>query len=336
MGSLSRVLLPTLPTFFALGASVAMAQSLPGTEGIPQPHLAKARAEAFKGNTTDYPALLACTGSAAAEATIKDPPPTKVFDNLYFVGTGSVAAWAVNTRDGIIVIDSLNNADEAQKYIVDGLKTLSLDPSNIKYVLISHGHIDHFGGAKYLKETYGAHLLASKEDWEFMAKQKEPGVNGATPRFASLVPDHDMDITDGQKFTLGEETITMYVTPGHTPGAVSSIIPVTDHGVPHLLAFLGGFASFAVDAKGHADYEKSIVRWDRIVKDANVEGILANHPAHDDTAWKLYHVRTDKNLPNAFLIGLPAVQRYYNVARECNLNNADVQAARAREKARTN
>ena len=56
-------------------------------------------------------------------------------DNLYFVGLASVSAWAIDTSDGIILIDSLNNADEAEKYIVGGLKSLGLDPSRIKTLI---------------------------------------------------------------------------------------------------------------------------------------------------------------------------------------------------------
>ena len=48
--------------------------------------------------------------------------------------------------------------------------------------------------------------------------------------------------TDGQKLTLGDTTITMYVTPGHTLGTISSIIPVKDGGVTHMAAYWGGTA----------------------------------------------------------------------------------------------
>jgi metallo-beta-lactamase class B len=141
-----------------------------------------------------------------AEQVLKDPPPTKVFDNLYYVGEGGVGAWAIKTRDGIIVLDALNNAEEAQQYIVGGLQKLGLNPADIKFVIISHGHGDHFGGAKYFKQTFGARIMASKEDWDYMAGQKNRA-GGQSTRWASLIPDHDTDIADGDKLTLGEETI---------------------------------------------------------------------------------------------------------------------------------
>jgi metallo-beta-lactamase class B len=302
----------------------AVGQSLPGSEGIPQPHLAKARVLAFQGHTWEYPALMACTiEGGPAEQVLKDPPPTKVFDNLYYVGTGSVSSWAIKTQGGIIIIDALNDPEEAQQFIVGGLQKLGLNPADIKYVIISHAHGDHFGGATYLKKTYGARLLASKIDWDVMAGQKNPRP-GVPARWAGLVPDQDIVIADGDKLTLGEETISLFVTPGHTPGTVSAIIPVTDKGNKHNIAFFGGLASRILTVKDAGVYDKSITRWLSIVKDNNAEGIIANHIAHDGSATKLWHAAHDKNQPNAFLEGLPATLRFYDVVRECNLNNADV------------
>ena len=49
-----------------------------------------------------------------------------------------------------------------------------------------------------------------------------------------------MVATDGQKLTLGDTTLTMYLTPGHTLGTISTLIPVKDNGTPHLVAEWGG------------------------------------------------------------------------------------------------
>src|SRR5262252_2401803 len=85
--------------------------------------------------------------------------PAKVFDNLYFVGIPSVTAWALTTSDGIIVLDALNNAKEAETYIEGGLRKLGLDPNQIKYVIITHAHGDHYGGAQYLADKFHARLV---------------------------------------------------------------------------------------------------------------------------------------------------------------------------------
>ena len=40
-----------------------------------------------------------------------------------------------------------------------------LDPAQIKYVIVQHGHFDHFGGAQYLQDKYKARILMAAEDW---------------------------------------------------------------------------------------------------------------------------------------------------------------------------
>ncbi|MEI9814881.1 MAG: hypothetical protein WDO18_20565 [Acidobacteriota bacterium] len=49
-----------------------------------------------------------------------------------------------------------------------------------------------------------------------------------------------MNATDGQKLTLGDTTVTLYITPGHTPGTLSVVFPVKDNGANHIVALWGG------------------------------------------------------------------------------------------------
>src|SRR6185436_7874168 len=155
--------------------------------------------------------------------------PAKVFDNLYYLGQSEYSAWAVTTSAGIIVIDTLFDYS-VEDEIVNGLTTLGLDPKNIKYAIVSHAHSDHAGGAKLLQDRFGARVLMSEADWDLAARNTQ-----SWPK-----PRRDMVVTDGQKLTLGDTTLTMYLTPGHTPGTISTIIPVRDRGMPHVVAEWGG------------------------------------------------------------------------------------------------
>src|SRR5436853_467936 len=140
--------------------------------------------------------------------------PVKVFDNLYFLGQSECSVWAVTTSDGIIVIDTIF-AYSVEDEVVGGLKTLGLDPTKIKYAIVSHGHGDHSGGAKFLQDTFGTRVILSAADWDLLER------SGGTK------PKRDMVATDGQKLTRGETTLTLYLTPGHTLGTISTLIPVT-------------------------------------------------------------------------------------------------------------
>ena len=140
--------------------------------------------------------------------------PANIFDNLYFIGTKSAGVWAINSSQGIIVIDA--GFHYSGKELMMGLLNFSLDPNDIKYVIVTHAHDDRYWGAKGIQDTYpNARIAMSAADWDIVAKDTSP---------AQFKPRKDMVITDGQKITLGDVTVTAYITPGHTPGTLSLII----------------------------------------------------------------------------------------------------------------
>lgn len=225
-----------LVSVFGLLAQSSFGQATPETASIPQPHLAKARTEAFKDNNWKFPALITCYPNEGqpAEKVIKDPGPAKVAGNFYFLGDGIVAAWAVDTSDGIILIDTLNNKEEADKFIIGGLQKLGLDPARIKTIIISHGHGDHYGGGRYLQDKYGAKVYMTAPDYNFMEKNA-----GRNPIWGPP-PHRDQVVVDGQTVTLGDTGIKLFITTGHTPASLSMLIPVRDKGLVRTLLYLGG------------------------------------------------------------------------------------------------
>ncbi|APE05414.1 hypothetical protein BM528_06175 [Alteromonas sp. RW2A1] len=71
--------------------------------------------------------------------------PTQLFNNLYFVGYVSVGTFVIDTSQGIVLIDTMWTPHDAENVIVPGIKKLGLTPEEIKYVIITHGHSDHYG-----------------------------------------------------------------------------------------------------------------------------------------------------------------------------------------------
>ena len=102
---------------------------------------------------------------------------------LYWVGMTEYSAWAVTTSEGIIVIDPLYGYS-VEEEIVTGLTKLGLDPKSIRYVVVSHAHQDHVGGAALLQQR-GARVVMSAADWEYLAT--DPAV-GKRPRRTSWRP----------------------------------------------------------------------------------------------------------------------------------------------------
>jgi metallo-beta-lactamase class B len=261
---------------------------------------------------------------AAAPRPAGPPPrdswhadPVKVFDNLYFLGQSEYSVWAVTTSAGIILIDSIFDYSVDDE-VAGGLRTLGLDPATIKYVVISHGHSDHSGGAKYLQDKFNARVILGAADWDLLDKSTQ------------TKPRRDMVATDGQKLTLGDTTLTLYNTPGHTLGTLSTLIPVTDHGTPHVAAHWGGTAfnwmanRAAYITPEHPDrfwfetYSASARRFKDIAAKAGADVLISNHLIFDGSKTKLPAILQRKpGDPNPYVIGTAAVQRYLTVVDEC-------------------
>ena len=252
-------------------------------------------------------------------------PATRVFDNLYAIGQNAVSAWAIDTADGIILIDTLNSPDEARDILVPNMVKLGLDPKRIKYIVITHGHGDHWGGAKFLADTYGAKVVASAIDWGMM----ESPSRGGGP-FASLVPPkRDIEAKDGDKLSLGAFSMTMYITPGHTPGTLSLVFPVFDKGVRHMAGLMGGTGGGSTPDAVRAQIA-SLARWQGVTKAAGVDVLVTNHPIHMAATEKEALIRYGATGgTNPFLYGVDKYQRYMGVMSACSR----VQLARMGENA---
>src|SRR5215470_2901478 len=311
----------------ALGVAVARGQT--DSPNTPEAHIAAAKAAAQQDHLGLFDRV--CGSLTAAPATARVAPeaqttlargnwhaePVKVFDNLYFVGQAEYSAWAVTTSAGIILVDTIYDYS-VEDEVVGGLRKLGLDPASIKYAIVSHGHGDHSGGAKYLQDHYGTRIILSADDWNLLDRS-----NGTKPT-------RDMVATDGQKLTLGDTTITMYITPGHTYGTISTLIPVKDRGVPHLAAEWGGTAfnwltnrnayitTERPDSFWFTTYRTSARRFRDIAEKAGADVLIANHTNFDGSKTKLPAVLARKaGDPNPYVIGKDGVQRYMTVAYQC-------------------
>lgn len=252
------------------------------------------------------------------------PPeePYKVFDDLYFVGGRSVTAWAIDTSEGIVLIDAMNDEQLAQDYIVAGLEKMGLDPADIIYVIITHAHGDHYGGAEYLRDTFGARLAMSDVDWKALEDQRSGVTAAANPRWGAG-PERDITLADGEKLTFGDTELTILVTPGHTLGTISLLMPVSDNGVMHQAALWGGTGQPAAGTRSDL-YEASLERFSEITEGVGVDVVLSNHPLVDGTIAKLEEYKANPNGPNPFVVGVANYRRYLSILNECLL------AARAR------
>ena len=228
-------------------------------------------------------------------------PPSQLFDNLYYVGKTDVGAWVLKTSGGLILIDTLNNPEEAANIIVPGMRKLGLDPDQIKLVILTHFHNDHTGGLPYFKAK-NIRIMASEVDWDQL---------GGVPNPQSV-------IRDGQVVEVGDAAVTLILIPGHTPGTIAALFPVFDHGQRHMAVLTGG-----IGPTGGLDMHQTVIgsldHLAAVTKKAGVDVLLDPHEAIiDSAAWGyIMHPADRKPNQNDLILGAEPFQRFNDMLTTC-------------------
>ncbi|MDR6126712.1 metallo-beta-lactamase class B [Sphingomonas sp. SORGH_AS802] len=235
------------------------------------------------------------------------PKPVEVFDRVYSIGTAENNIWAIDTNDGILLLDALSSEANARDVIVANMKTLGLDPRRIRIIVITHNHLDHFGGAAYLKALSGAKIGMSRADWTGKPMMGTLPVKAAD----------DFFIEDGQTITLGGRSVTALLTPGHTPGTISLLFSVSDHGVPHMASLFGGQGS-PRDVAALMTFRHSLDHFADYTDWMQADVVLSNHTVGDDGLTRVAALqRRRAGEPNPYVVGREGVIRYDAEWRGC-------------------
>ncbi|MBV9550972.1 MAG: MBL fold metallo-hydrolase [Alphaproteobacteria bacterium] len=259
-------------------------------------------------------------GAAAAPRPAPDratwyAAPYKVFDNLYFVGTKIHNSWALTTSGGIIIIDTLFDY-AIQPEIVDGLTKLGLNPRDVKYVIITHAHGDHDQGAALLQSRYGAHVVMGAADWDSTLARPATAAGGVPRRGPG-----DISVgPEGYKLTLGDTSVNIIATPGHTPGTISMTFPVKDHGRLLTVAYSGGTAfNFPRTAENFAIYEATQKKMGAAAAAAGATVLMSNHTEFDGAYDKVRLAQLPRAAgePHPYEVGADAIRRYFEMTADC-------------------
>lgn len=253
-------------------------------------------------------AVMASEPPANIKAILHDNTPlkpAKVFDNLYCIGSKSVVAWALKTDEGIILIDTMWDDNDAQT-IIKGMKELGLNPEDIKYIIVTHGHGDHYGGANYLRDNYKSKVIMTEVDANLM---NTVNVGANSPR--SPKTPVDIFVKDGDKLTLGNTSVEILVTPGHTPGGISLIFPVQNDGKKETVIMWGG-TGVPQDKNAQLDYKKSVEHFEKKSKEAGATAEITAHLFIGNGYRNLDIVRDRKaGEPNPFILGKNGIDEYF-------------------------
>ena len=265
-------------------------------------------------NTTDEPPAYIRDPSMEPPRETWYADPARVFDNLFFVGGKVHTSWALTTSEGIIIIDTVYPYN-SEELIIGGLERLGLNPEDIRYVIISHAHGDHIGGAQMLQDRYGARVVMGEADWDLVETYPN--------RYRSMAPTRDIVASDGMELTLGSTTVNLWETPGHTPGTLSYTFTVYDQGRPVNAAYSGGTAFNFVNATpdpGIRNFQAYIESQQHIADRAAVFGatvILSNHSEFDNAVTRNRMLAGRGDGPHPYVLGEEWVQRYFQVMQSC-------------------
>jgi metallo-beta-lactamase class B len=313
-------------------ATVAVAQA-PAPAPAPQSARVAAivdRAAAAAGREWGEAVEFFC-GNAGRANRADDPEiePTRVFDNLYALGRTSTVVWALTTPDGILLIDA-GYPDQLESVLLPQMRAAGLDPSAVRYVLIGHGHADHFGGASYFQQR-GARVALSAADWSLIENPAPPPAGAppaAAPAAAALPPPRrDVVVVDGEAISFGGVEITPVLIPGHTPGALGFVFRVADGARSHTAALFGGSILLVsrIPDEGLRQYVQSLERFAAVTRRLGVDVEIQNHPLYDGFATKLERLAARRaGDAHPFVVGTDAYQRFLTVMSEC----ANAQLAR--------
>ena len=195
---------------------------------------------------------------------------------------------------------------------------MGLDPANVKYVIIHNADPAHYGAAKLFQDRYHSRIMLSEGDWNVIAK---------TPEVPDrLKPRKDIVVTDGQKLTLGDTTLTLYVTPGNTPGTLSTLVPLKDGSQRHLGLLIGGrdwdateqgVVYFSTEEEAIKTWIASANRLRDIVAKANVDVFLSVRSLYDQETEKARVLKLRKPGDYHPYVNKNALDRYLTIISEC-------------------
>lgn len=247
--------------------------------------------------------------------------PIKIWGNLYFVGTEAASVHIIDTGEGLIMLDT--GYQQSLYLVIHNMHLLGLNPLNLKYIMLTHGHIDHLGGARALKELTGAKIALGKEDKDYANGKLDLTYAKELEMEYTETFEPDILLSHGDTITLGNTTIRAVATPGHTPGAMSFFFDVYDGQRKARAVLHGGMGINTMSAEFltkynlpfslREDFKKAMKR----LNEEKVDIFLGNHMQHNDTLGKAEKLK--KGETDAFIN--PEEWAPYNEWCIENLNN---------------
>lgn len=243
--------------------------------------------------------------------------PFRVAGNLYFVGTRPASAHLIDTGDGLILLDA--GYQQTLYLVMDGIRQMGFSPYDIRLILLTHGHIDHLGGAKALSELTGARTAIGAQDEDYANGKRDLTFARELGMVYDAPFQPDILLRDGEVLEMGRTRIRCIHTPGHTEGTMSFLFNVQAFGREVTAGTHGGIGintmskrfltSHGLPLSLRSDFKKGLDR----LRSERVELFIPNHQDQWDTLGRYRRLTAGEE--KAF-VDDAAWPRYLDMAEE--------------------
>ncbi|MGC4002153.1 MAG: subclass B3 metallo-beta-lactamase [Pirellulales bacterium] len=232
----SRRLMRASPTFSLLFLAFTSATFAQTPNAAPTTPGAQTALEQKK--LADDPAYF--LKSAAKSLGWNEPAePAKIVGPIHFVGTKGLGVYLIAGSDGHILINT--GMEPSGRLIVESIKKLGFNPTDVKLLLIGHAHVDHCGAAAIVQKATGAQIALMEAEVALLESGGKTDFHyGDVPEFRFAPVKVDRVLRDGEQIKLGDIALTALHTPGHTRGSTTFVMNVVDGGRTFTVVFPNG------------------------------------------------------------------------------------------------
>lgn len=233
-------------------------------------------------------------------------PPFNLYGPVWYVGDSWVCVHLIDTGDGLLLIDSGNFG--AQAMLIYSIWKAGFDPADVKWIVHSHGHLDHIGAALFFKRMFGTELYIGEPDAKVFREKPWLSVIQDTHNDCDLLFTPDHEIKDGEVLAFGNIEMTFYLCPGHSDGVISLFFEADGPEGTKRFGYYGGFGFNTLqrdylieigdpELKTRQIYLESLHK----VRDQKVDIMLGNHCINNDTLGRRRKQIENPDGPNPFV-----------------------------------
>lgn len=231
--------------------------------------------------------------------------PFQIYGNLYYVGDSWVCAHIVDTGAGLILFDAGNTGATAM--LIQAIWEAGFNPADVRWLVLSHGHVDHIGAANFFKRMFGTRIYLGAPDAEMFRTRPEFVFIQDGASVEDELCDIDVEIHDGDLIHFGPLAVNFVLVPGHTEGCIACFFDVSDGYTTRRVGYFGGFGFNTLqkdfldeygdpELKMRQHYLHSLDK----VRNEPVDIFMANHTVNIDLLAKRQQMLADPTV-NPFI-----------------------------------